>query len=205
MFITFEGIDYSGKTTQAELLQRFLSKLGKKTILIREPGGTQISEKIRSILLDHKLNEMTTMTEFLLFSASRSQLVSQVIKPNLKRKVIVICDRYYDSSTAYQGQGGNLDLKKVVEINDFATGGLKPDLTFFIDVAPQVAFSRSRGKNLDRIERKNPAFYQKVRKGFLQIAKNEPHRFFVINGNRSINQIHQDILRVLNKKLNITK
>jgi dTMP kinase len=200
MFITFEGIDSSGKTTQAKLLQSYLRKHGMKTILIREPGGTRISEKIRDILLDHKLHEMTTLTEFLLFSASRSQLVSDIIKSNLKRKVVVICDRFYDSSTAYQGHAGKLDLNKVRIINHFATGGVKPDVTFFIDVSPHTALARSRGKNLDRIERKNLSFYNKVRRGFLQIANNQPRRFFVINGNHTIKEVHHDILKVLNKK-----
>ncbi len=121
MFITFEGIDYSGKSTQARLLHEYFRKIKVKSILVREPGGTKISEKIREILLNREHLEMLPLTEFFLFSASRAQLVNEVIKPNLKRGITVICDRYYDSSSAYQGFGGGVDVKKIFDVNDFAT------------------------------------------------------------------------------------
>ena len=120
MFITFEGIDLCGKSTQAKLLYNYLRKTGKKVILVREPGGTLISEKIREILLDKKNSNMKYLTEFLLFSASRYQLTEEIIKPHLKKGYIVICDRYFDSSTAYQGYGGNLDIKLINRINKIA-------------------------------------------------------------------------------------
>ena len=166
MFITFEGIDFSGKSTQARLLHEYFKSKKIKSILIREPGGTKISEKIRNILLDREHLEMIPLTEFLLFSASRAQLVNEIIKPNIKKGVTVIADRYYDSSSAYQGFGGNVDIKKIFEVNDFATGGLTPDITFFIDISPAIAFKRSiqRGNTKDRMENKNISFYNKVYK-----------------------------------------
>lgn len=220
MFITFEGIDYSGKTTQAKMLNRYFKKIGLKSLLIREPGGTKISERVRKILLDKKHLEMTPLTEFLLFSASRAQLVSQIIKPNLKKNIIVICDRFYDSSTAYQSYGGNLSLKKISEINKFASDGLTPDITFLIKLNPKKAFERAkrilrsakndredrkkgRGKLLDRIENKKMTFYNKVHRGFLQIAQQEVQRFVVINGEKRIREIHKEIVGLVNQKLNI--
>jgi len=195
MFITFEGIDYSGKTTQARMLHGYFKRKRIKSILIREPGGTKISERVRKILLDREHHEMTPLTEFLLFSASRAQLVSEKIKPNLKRNVFVICDRYYDSSTAYQGYGGKLDLKLVREVNDFATGYLKPDVTFLINTPLKTAIARQRerGKKLDRIESKKLAFYGRVYRGFLEIARKESKRFMVIDGNKDKGEIHREI------------
>lgn len=195
MFITFEGLDFSGKTTQAKLLHKYLKRRGIKSILIREPGGTKISERIRKILLDKKHLEMIPLTEFLLFSASRAQLVEEVIRPNLKKNLNVICDRYYDSSTAYQGYAGKLNLRKLNEINEFATGYLKPDVTFLINIPPATALRRQkvRGKLLDRIEIKKRAFYNKVYKGFLEIAKMEK-RFVMIDGNQSVKEIHKIIV-----------
>jgi len=202
MFITFEGIDYSGKSTQAMLLHEFLMHNKMKSILLREPGGTNISEKVREILLDRKHIEMTTITEFLLFSASRSQLVSQVIKPHLEKDYIVICDRYYDSSTAYQGFGGEIDLRKIFSVNEFAAGGLKPDITFLIDITPAEAFKRTSGSK-DRMENKAIKFYNRVQKGFLKLANLNKRRFVVLNGILSVNQIHTRIIEIVNKKLNI--
>lgn len=203
MFITFEGLDFSGKSTQAKLLHEYLEKHGIKSILIREPGGTAISEKIRDIILDHVHIEMTSLTEFMLFSASRSQLVSQVIKPNLKKGYVVICDRYYDSSTAYQSFGGKLELNQVLKVNDIATGGLNPDITFLIDITPKAAFARAyaMGNTKDRMENKNTAFYNKVYKGFKYIADKNRKRYSVIKGTLSVNQIHAAIISIVNKKL----
>ncbi|MBZ0204639.1 MAG: dTMP kinase [Ignavibacteria bacterium] len=203
MFITFEGLDFSGKSTQAKLLGDYLSSLKIKNILLREPGGTTISEKVREIILDREHIEMTPLTEFMLFSASRSQLVSQIIKPHLKKGHVVICDRYYDSSTAYQSYGGSLELKAVKEVNEIATGGLKPDITFLIDISPIKAFERAnlRGNAKDRMENKNLKFYNKVYKGFRDIANKNKKRFVVINGSLTIGQIHTIITETVNKKL----
>ncbi len=203
MFITFEGLDFSGKSTQAKMLHEYLKKNKIKTILLREPGGTTISEKVREIILDREHIEMTPLTEFMLFSASRSQLVSQVIKPHLKKGYVVICDRYYDSSTAYQSYGGKMELKQVLKVNDIATGGLKPDITFLIDISPADAFKRAalRAGAKDRMENKNTVFFKKVYNGFKDIARNNKKRFIVINGNLSIEAIHNIITGKVNKKL----
>lgn len=205
MFITFEGLDFSGKSTQAKLLHEYILTAGKKSILLREPGGTTISEKVREIILDREHIEMSPLTEFLLFSASRSQLVSQIIKPEIANGSIVICDRYYDSSTAYQSYGGNLELNHVLKVNDIATGGLEPDLTFFIDLSPEDAFSRAhkRGNNKDRMENKDILFYQKVYSGFKAIANQKPERFVVIKGTLTIEEIQLEIKKIINKKLNL--
>lgn len=203
MFITFEGIDFSGKSTQARLLHEYFKSKKIKSVLIREPGGTKISEKIRAILLDREHLEMIPLTEFLLFSASRAQLVNEVIKPNLKKGITVICDRYYDSSSAYQGFGGKVDIKKVFDVNDFATGGLEPDITFFIDISPAAAFKRAvqRGNTKDRMENKNISFYNKVYKGFKAIADKNKKRFVVINGLKHVEEIHSEIIKSVNKKI----
>ncbi len=203
MFITFEGLDFSGKSTQAKMLGEYLSSHKIRNILLREPGGTTISEKVREIILDREHIEMTPLTEFMLFSASRSQLVSQVIIPHLKRGYVVICDRYYDSSTAYQSYGGSLELKAVKKVNEIASGGLKPDITFLIDISPKQAFERAilRGNAKDRMENKNLKFYNKVYRGFRDIANKNKKRFVVINGSLTIGQIHTIITETVNKKL----
>lgn len=205
MFITFEGLDFSGKSTQAKLLHDYLRKRKIKSVLLREPGGTRISEKIRAILLDKEHLEMTPLTEFLLFSASRAQLVSEVIKPALIKRAVVICDRYYDSSSAYQAFGGKINAKKINLVNDFATGSLIPDITFFIDISPKNAFKRSvkRGNVKDRMENKNPAFYTRVYNGFKKIAKQNKKRFVVLNGNSSIEDLHAHIINYVNKKIKL--
>jgi len=205
MFITFEGLDFSGKSTQAKLLYEYLQSKKVKSVLLREPGGTKISEKIRNILLDRENLEMIPLTEFLLFSSSRAQLVSQVIAPNLKKKVVVICDRYYDSSEAYQGFGGKVGIKSIETVNNFATGGLKPDITFFIDISPAEAFKRtgSRGNVKDRMENKELSFYTRVYKGFKAIAGKNKKRFVVIDGRKSIEEIHTSIVITVKKKIKI--
>lgn len=196
MFITFEGIDLCGKSTQAKLLYDFFKKKKKKCILVREPGGTYISEKIRNILLDNDNHDMRYLTEFLLFSASRHQLVEQVIIPNLKKKFVVICDRYYDSSTAYQGFGGEIDLKMVGRINKFSTDNLVPDISFLININYKDSLRRKYKikKVQDRIERKNLSYYNKVVKGYLEIASKNKKRFRVLDGKKSIEELHQEIL-----------
>lgn len=205
MFITFEGIDYSGKSTQARLLHEYLKSKNIKSVLLREPGGTKISEKIREILLNKEHLEMYSLTEFMLFSASRAQLVREVIKPHLKKNIIVICDRYYDSSAAYQGFAGKVDLKKIFYVNNLVINGLEPNVTFFIDISPNLALRRSnnRGNLLDRIENKKISFYNKVYRGFKEIAKKNRKRFKVINGRKNVKDIHKQIVETINKKLKI--
>lgn len=202
MFITFEGIDLSGKSTQIKLLKNFLENNKKKVITVREPGGTQISEKIRDILLDKEHLKMEYLTEFLLFSASRQQLTKEVILPYLKKKYFVISDRYYDSSTAYQGYGGMLDLNIIKKINEIATGGLVPDLTFLINISIDECVKRKKlmKKTEDRIEQKKISYYKKVINGYLKIAGDNNRRFVVINGNKSIEEIHKEIVLIVTKK-----
>lgn len=207
MFITFEGIDFCGKSTQVELLRKFLTERGNKVVVIREPGGTQISERIRDILLDRKNSDMKIETEFLLFSSSRTQLVREIILPALKDGNIVISDRFHDSSTAYQGFGRGLDISKINVINSFAIADVLPDITFLIDISVEECLKRKALKSptdLDRIEISSNSFYQKVREGYLKMAENES-RFVVIDGSKKIEEIHKIILdriSLLNKGLN---
>lgn len=196
MFITFEGIDFCGKSTQVELLKNYFINQGREVIVIREPGGTKISEKIREVLLDKKNSEMKMETEFLLFSSSRAQLVREIIIPSLKNNVIVISDRFHDSSTAYQGYGRGLDIEKIKIINSFAIADTIPDITFLIDTPVEECIKRKALKTqseLDRIELSSVSFYQKVREGYLKIAEQEK-RFFIIDGTKEVEKIHKQII-----------
>ncbi len=193
MLITFEGLDCSGKSTQARLLvDRFSGTNGvPKVLFIREPGGTEISERIRSILLDSEHVELDPVTELFLFSASRAQLTTQVIRPALDRNEVVVCDRYFDSTTAYQGFGRQMDLPAIKEINRLATGGIRPDLTFFLDV-PLDELARRRAstrKGSDRMEDSGSEFYRRVLAGYKHIAEAEATRYVNINGTRPVQEI----------------
>ncbi len=201
MFITFEGLDFCGKSTQVQLLENYLIDKGSKVKIIREPGGTPISEKIRDILLDKKNSEMSIETELVLFSASRSQLVNQVILPALKENYYVISDRFHDSSIAYQAFGRKINLEFVEELQQFVIGKAVPDLTFFLDISiDEVIKRKSKVKQmeLDRIELSKIDFYRRVRNGYLYIAKKEK-RFKMINGELPIEQIHKIIVDEVKK------
>lgn len=196
MFITFEGLDFCGKSTQVNLLIEYLEKEGNKIVLLREPGGTVISEKIREILLDKKNLEMCTETELLLFYASRSQLINEKILPELKRGNIVISDRFFDSSTAYQGYGRGLSVSFINELNKFVVGKSIPDITFFLDISIDEIEKRKllfNKESFDRIESSVIDFWHKVREGYLAIAKNE-NRFCIIDASQTIEDIHKEIL-----------
>ncbi|MBW7887601.1 MAG: dTMP kinase [Bacteroidetes bacterium] len=195
MFISFEGIDCCGKTTQVKLLTEQLTEKSIDYLLLREPGGTIISEEIRTILLDAKNKNMTQITELLLFSASRAQLVSEVIKPALQKNSLVLCDRYVDSTTVYQGYGRGLTLGAVKTINRVATFDVKPDKTFFLDITVKEMESRQALSNVkkDRMELNNDEFYSRVREGYLEVANEEPERFVVIDGKQSIETIREII------------
>lgn len=196
MFISFEGIDFCGKSTQVELLREYLIKHQKKVKVIREPGGTKISEKIRDILLDKKNSSMMMETEILLFSASRAQLVREIIRPALEENYFVLSDRFHDSSTAYQGYGRGLPLDAILKIHNLAIGNTIPDLTFIIDIPTSVAIERKQQKiqkDLDRIELSDNTFFEKVRAGYLELALKE-NRFRVIDGTQSIESIHKKII-----------
>ncbi len=196
MFITFEGIDFCGKSTQVELLKKYLEDRKKHVEIIREPGGTEISEKVREILLDKKNNLMVMESEILLFSASRAQLVREKIRPYLQHGYYVISDRFHDSTTAYQGYGRGIPLDSVTQINSLAIGETIPDVTFFIDIPVEESEKRKSLKgnsHLDRIEISNSQFYNKVRNGYLHIAGNE-ERVRIIDGTLKIEEIHQKII-----------
>jgi dTMP kinase len=199
MFISFEGIDFSGKSTQIELLKDYLVDHNKKVEILREPGGTEISEKVRRILLDNKNEKMFAEAELLLFSASRAQLLREKIQPYLEKGIYVISDRFHDSSTAYQGYGRGIPLEVVKMVHQLAIGDTIPDLTFFIDIPVGIANERRKKKSkvkLDRIEVADIEFYNRVRSGYLEIARQE-ERFKVINGTQTIETIQNQIISEL--------
>lgn len=199
MFITFEGIDFSGKSTQAKLLFDYLKKKKKKVIFVREPGGTKLSEKIRKLLLDKKNDNMTYVSEFLLFSASRNQLTNEVIIPHLKKGYIVICDRYFDSSTAYQGYGGKIELKTLILVNKLASVNLTPERTYLLNISYKESVKRKSKKGTDdRIEKRKAEYYNKVVRGYLEIAKSNKKRFRVLNATETKEKIFNKILQDLN-------
>lgn len=202
MFITFEGLDFCGKSTQVQLLEKYLTANGKQVKIIREPGGTPISEKIRDILLDKKNSEMSIETELILFSGSRSQLVHEIILPALEKNIYVISDRFHDSSIAYQAFGRKIDLEFVQSLQKFVIGKAVPDLTFLIDVPIDEMvkrMSKVKKVELDRIESTKIDFYKRVRKGYLQISEKEK-RFKRIDGTLSIEEIHKIVLEEIEKK-----
>ena len=205
MFISFEGIDFCGKSTQVEMLKQHLLKKNKRVEVIREPGGTEISEIVRNILLDKKHNKMFMETEIFLFSASRAQLVREKIRPYLAQGIYVISDRFHDSTTAYQGYGRGISIEAVKHINYLAIGNTIPDITFIIDIPFEVAQMRreKRGEELlDRIEITEGGFYDRVRNGYLSIAEKDD-RFCVIDGTKTVEQIHKlivDEIDVLEKR-----
>ncbi|MEN3037628.1 MAG: dTMP kinase [Candidatus Kryptonium sp.] len=202
MFITFEGVDLCGKTTQAEILIKKLKNLGLDVVFVREPGGTRISEHIRKILLDSENKEMDAVTELFLFSASRAQLVKEIIIPSLNSGKIVVCDRFYDSTLAYQGYGRGIEIEKIKTINELASAGLTPDITFLIDIPVDEIYKRKKAKygEFDRMENSGIEFYDRVRYGYLEISKSSD-RFIVIDGTRGIEEISGQIWEIVFEKL----
>ena len=198
-FITFEGPDGSGKTTQIRALHDDLVASGHAVLLTREPGGTEIGDQIRQVLHDVHNTTMLPNTEILLYSASRAQLVGQVIRPALARGQIVLCDRYADSTLAYQGYGHGLDLSLLQTITFFATGGLKPDLTVYLDIPVEEGLRRKWAAyqageaELNRMDRKELAFHQRVREGYLRMAAAEAERWLVLDASRTVEAIQRDI------------
>lgn len=201
LFITFEGPDGSGKTTQARLLAEYLRARGYAVVLTREPGGTTIGEQLREVILSTRNRMMRNETEVLLFSAARAQIVAEVIRPALAAGKIVLCDRYADSTLAYQGYGLSLDLDALRAITRFATGGLVPDLTFFVDVPVQVGLARRQRGKTNRLDQKDIEYHTRVRNGYWELVRAEPQRFIVIDGTRAVdtvqNEIRMHIERVL--------
>lgn len=197
LFITFEGIEGCGKSTQANLLYDFLMNKNMECVLTHEPGGTPISEEIRSILLDNKNSEMVPLAELFLYYASRAQHTYEKIMPALREGKNVISDRYYDSTIAYQGEGRGIPNQKVCEINNFATGGLIPQITFLIDIPADVGIGRLTTK--DRIEKEKLEFHNRVRGAFLTIARENKERVKIIDGMKPIEDIHKEIVNIVLK------
>jgi len=204
MLVSFEGIDRSGKTTQANMLVKRLEEQGYNALYLREPGYTKISEKIRNILLDTSNNEMLPVTEFLLYSASRFQLFNEVIVPSLKSGKIIVCDRYYDSSVAYQGYGRGISLDIIKHINGL-TAPRKPDFSFFIDIEISELNRRTElsNRSKDRVESGGDIFLDKVRKGYLLICEAESDRFIYIDGKEKPEIIAEKVWETVEKKIGI--
>ena len=198
-FISFEGIDACGKSTQVKLLLKEMNTSSNKTILVREPGGSTISEEIRDILLNSKLNEMSDRTEALLMTGSRAQLTYEKIMSNLNEGKNVIADRYSDSTLAYQGGGRGLDIEWLIKLNQFATYNLSPDVTFLIDLHPEEAIKRKDIEN-DRIEKAGIDLQINVRNAYLEIAKRFDDRIVVLDGHNQVNIIHQKIVKELSRR-----
>ena len=197
LFITFEGADGCGKTTQIDLLNKYLKSKNIQTLLTREPGAAGLGEKIREILLNYD-GEVSPQCESFLFLADRAQHVNCIIKPALDEGKIVLCDRHTDSTVAYQGYGRMLDIDRINLLNNIATGGLKPDLTIVFDIDVETSMQRV-GKNKDRMESAGIEFFKRVRNGFLEIAKKEPDRVKVINSSDTIENIHKQVVELIEK------
>ena len=198
-FITFEGIDGCGKSTQARLLLEYMNKSGGESILVREPGGTNISESIREILLHSSSGQMGDRTESLLMTASRAQLTQDVIIPNMDQGKFVIADRYSDSTLAYQGGGRNLDIEWLIELNNYATFTLLPDITFFVDIRTEEALRRL-DNNKDRIEGEGIEFQTRVRKTYHELADRFNDRYVILDGYGEKGDIHRMVLNEMKRR-----
>lgn len=203
-FITFEGIDGCGKTTQLRLADKYLSAQKISTLVLREPGSTPLSEKVRKILLDKKMN-INPFSELMLYLAARAELVREVIHPAIKNGTVVLCDRFYDSTTAYQGYGRGLDIGLINKLNRKAAADCIPDLTFLVDINFNSSLLRrkSSNKKADRLESESKQFFQKVRHGFYDIANKNKRRIKVIDGAKSIEAVFEEVKNWLNRKLKI--
>lgn len=196
-FITFEGIEGSGKSTQAKLLAEFLQKKKIETVLTREPGGVPAAENIRSILLDEKIAKLDAKSEIFLNFAARIEHIEKLIKPAIKRGSIVVCDRFFDSTFAYQGYGFGADLRLIESVKNLAIGSFAPDITFVIDVPVEEAFARIEGRaGNNRYEKLGKDFHQRTRDGFLEMARTNK-RMIVIDGTKSVDEIAQNIIKHL--------
>ena len=199
MFITLEGPDGSGKTTQARLLAHWLQEEGHPVVLVREPGGTTIGERIREVLHDPAHTGMSPWTEVFLYCAARAQLVAEIIRPALAAGQTVLCDRYADSTLAYQGYGRGLDLDALRLVLYLATGGLTPDLTFCLDISPEEGLARRRagGEEWNRLDQETVDFHRRVRTGYLELAGLEPQRWIVVDAARPVDAVQADLRALL--------
>ncbi|MEO8606385.1 MAG: dTMP kinase [Chloroflexota bacterium] len=206
MFITFEGPDGSGKTTQIAQISEILRKRGYNILLTREPGGTDIGDQIRDVLHNLENESMNPRAELLLYNASRAQIVAEVIKPHLAAGGLILCDRFFDSTLAYQGYGHGLDLNTLRTIIDFATGGLRPDLTFYLDISAEAGIQRrlsalDKGGEWTRLDAMGEAFHNRVRDGYHQLIATEPGRWVTINAAQPVEKVQTDILATLDTRL----
>jgi dTMP kinase len=199
-FITLEGPEGGGKTTQAAMLLEALRQRGYDALLCAEPGGGRIPQAIRALLLDPASAGMTSRAELLLFLAARAQHVEETIRPALDAGRVVVCDRFSDSTMAYQGHAAGLDLERVAALNEFAAGGLRPDLTLLLDIDPEAGLARQREWN--RMEAKGLEYHRRVREGFLAQARRHPERIHVLDATRPIDAVHADIMRIVTTCLN---
>jgi len=195
VFITLEGPEGSGKTTQIQLLAGWLREQGYEVVLTREPGGTDIGDQIRAVLHDPRNTAMGATAEILLYSADRAQHVAECIRPALADGKVVVSDRYYDSTLAYQGYGRGLDLEMLRTITAFATGGLKPDLTLYLDIAPEEGLQRRQagGEEWNRLDAETLEFHQRVRAGYMELIEQEPERWVVIDAVRALEEVQEKI------------
>lgn len=201
--ITFEGSEGSGKSTQIELVSKHLKRKKRSILFVREPGGVKISEKIRNILLDVKNTKMSSECETLLYMAARTQLVKEVIAPALKAGKIVLCDRFLDSTVAYQGYGNGVDVKAIKAIGKFATQEIQPDITFVFDIDAKKGLARISGRKKDRIERRAVSYHNRVRKGYREIARKEPGRVKLIDANRTKEEIFAIVVNHIDQVLQL--
>ncbi len=208
IFITFEGVEGSGKTTQIELLEKALEAKGLQVIKTQEPGGTKIGAMIRKILLDSRNKEIDPMTELMLYSASRAQHIKEVITPAVKEGKIVLCDRFSDATVAYQGYGRGLDLEGIRKLDLLLTGGMKPSITIILDLDPEKGLLRAKKrieKNRSlkewRIEQEGLSFHKRVRQGYLKLAEEEPDRIKVIGADLPVEEVHKRIVEVVEERL----
>ena len=200
LFITFEGIDGCGKSTQIALTESYCKSKGRETLIIREPGGTTVGEKIRTILLDKKNDSMVPMSELLLYEAARAQIVEEKIVPALEAGMVVICDRFFDSTAAYQGYARGLGPELIDELNNIATSGRSPDITFYLDLSPEQALKRrlDRGEEEDRLEALGLSFQEKVRDGYLKWAEGRD-RIKIIDASVSPEEISDKVISWLSR------
>lgn len=201
LFITMEGPDGSGKTTQIDLLKKYLESKGYDIVITREPGGTVISEAIREIILNKEYTQMSHMTELLLYASARAQLVSEVIQPALEQGKAVICDRFVESSAVYQGIGRGLGIETVYEVNNYALSGVKPQLTIFMDLDAEEGIKRKKNQaELDRMEMEDLSFHERVVEGYRELAQLYPERIVPINATLPIEEIHSMIVEEVEKR-----
>ena len=203
MFITFEGPDGSGKTSQVAILAEHLRQLGYQLLVTREPGGTSIGDQIRAVLSDLDNIAMQPRAEILLFQASRAQLVDEVIRPHLERGSLVLCDRFADSTLAYQGYGHCIDLDQLRSLIRFATGGLNPDLTLLFDVDVETGLRRrAKGGDWNRLDAYELAFHQRVRKGYHELAREEPDRWVMVDAGQPPEKVQEAVRNIVLERLN---